>query len=181
MTDIEMLELKWHIPESLTPLLCYWSPSEDDPFENWAVCVQDRGRWYGYQPHWEAGRGYEVDPPDYFSRSLRCKATAIAESDFETDRSLSSRRLPQAPPLTPTIPLKVDGCQRILLKEAVSNGWLPISTAPKDGSEVDLWHPKFGRVTGSHWDSDLEIWAHLQDGAAPTHWMNVPENPDVGS
>lgn len=67
-----------------------------------------------------------------------------------------------------TVPLEVDGC---------ISGWRTIDTAPRDGTEVDLFHPDYGRITGSHWDPDLESWIILPANSFPTHWMPVPEGP----
>ena len=72
---------------------------------------------------------------------------------------------------------------------ATPSGWQDIATAPRDGTEVDVWCPsewpsnKGGyRVADSWWcrarmrwatygDGDIH-WAHL-----PTHWMPPPEPP----
>jgi len=58
--------------------------------------------------------------------------------------------------------------------------WQPIESAPKDGTEIDLWHPKLGRITGSHWDAYMERWTILCDPEGPTHFMLPPAPPEVG-
>lgn len=65
------------------------------------------------------------------------------------------------------------------LVAALSPQWQPIESAPKDGTEVDLWHPKLGRITGSNWDSYMERWTILCDSEGPTHFMLPPAQPEV--
>ena len=56
--------------------------------------------------------------------------------------------------------------------------WQPISTAPKDGTEVKL------RLHGSlraYWDDELNGWVlsrpfHMESFNNPRHWMPVPED-----
>jgi hypothetical protein len=61
--------------------------------------------------------------------------------------------------------------------------WQPIETAPKDGTEVDLWVPDDGRFTNC-WFMD-GIWLQTEDGntystgGAPTHWMPLPQPPQA--
>lgn len=59
--------------------------------------------------------------------------------------------------------------------------WQPIETAPKDGAEVDLWHPKLGRITGSNWDTYMERWTILCDSEGPTHFMLPPAAPEASA
>lgn len=86
--------------------------------------------------------------------------------------------------------------------QAMSQGWQPIETAPKDGTVIDLWHEEFGREADCYWglphhccgemgslcDSD---WHSLEPGwvgtfneimspaNAYTHWMPLPPAPDA--
>lgn len=78
--------------------------------------------------------------------------------------------------------------------------WQPIETAPKDGTEIDLWHEEFGRYSDCHWglpehccgeygrycDSDwhamkegwiMSILNELLDADSFTHWMPLPAPP----
>ena len=66
--------------------------------------------------------------------------------------------------------------------------WLPISTAPKDGTKVDLWVIFNGtgphRVTDAHWNDKLSDWQLGQYNASDymthpviTHWMPIPDAP----
>ncbi len=75
-------------------------------------------------------------------------------------------------------------------------GWNPIETAPKDGTEIDLWFidhngyryripdakwmpRKYDPHKGEHawhdWNPEFE-WDPLE-GGEPTHWMPPPEPP----
>lgn len=70
-------------------------------------------------------------------------------------------------------------------------GWLPITTAPKDGTVVDLWFAKAlrpHRKAGFFWCSDNRSWAEDGYQAAPwrdrpcvcgepTHWRLIPGPP----
>lgn len=62
---------------------------------------------------------------------------------------------------------------------ALAPQWQPIESAPKDGTEVDLWHPKLGRITGSNWDAYMERWTILCAPDGPTHFMLPPAPPEV--
>lgn len=70
--------------------------------------------------------------------------------------------------------------------------WLPIDSAPKDGTEIDVWvtnqHGMDGyRHTYVKWDSGawrfyshiLHRWmkVEVEFGAKVTHWMPLPEPP----
>jgi hypothetical protein len=66
--------------------------------------------------------------------------------------------------------------------------WQPIETAPKDGSEIDLWisdprYPDGYRIPecawmDGRWVSTLED-QRLESKQAPTHWMPLPEPPSA--
>jgi len=69
--------------------------------------------------------------------------------------------------------------------------WLPIESAPKDGTEVDLWvrseiDPRRGhhRICGYVWDSAYKCWRKKTDlhyinkpVGVVTHWMRTPSYP----
>lgn len=71
--------------------------------------------------------------------------------------------------------------------------WQPIATAPKDGTEIDLWAVrettgKARRYTDCCWGRrnfgsepfGEPVWLGLQDPYSvitPTHWMRRPEPP----
>ena len=64
--------------------------------------------------------------------------------------------------------------------------WLPIDTAPRDGSKIILWWAGASRIghyvnnsrTSVPWSGwrvpSMEFWPRSQD---PTHWMPMPEGP----
>lgn len=68
--------------------------------------------------------------------------------------------------------------------------WMDISTAPKDGTEIDLWCRNIShgsdatlRVPGMWWDSEIDRWVDWRDDMLeqkwrPTHWMPLPPPPD---
>ena len=61
--------------------------------------------------------------------------------------------------------------------------WQPIETAPKDGTRVLLFVPKYGAMSGHfpiYGTSTQEKWnlhSCLNKEAIPTHWMPLPEPP----
>lgn len=76
----------------------------------------------------------------------------------------------------------------------LGNGpWQPISTAPKDGTLIDVWlalpNPRYNRrLTDVVWAAKLKCWWRQQnevgegwrverDGAVITHWMRQPGRP----
>lgn len=62
--------------------------------------------------------------------------------------------------------------------------WLPISTAPKDTRIVDIWCPRYGRLT-NYWREDLGdgnvFYEPSKSGVTvvrdASHWMAIPEPP----
>jgi hypothetical protein len=73
--------------------------------------------------------------------------------------------------------------------------WQPIETAPKDGTEIDVWGPH-GRRCNAWWETALNApvgaaplpegggWVEDSDMGVtwvldpqPTHWMPIPEGP----
>lgn len=62
---------------------------------------------------------------------------------------------------------------------AVPQGWKPIESAPKDGSEILLMSQK-GRVANGCWMTANNrcgawLWAYIKQ--EPTHWMPLPQLP----
>lgn len=56
--------------------------------------------------------------------------------------------------------------------------WLPIETAPKDGTRILCAHPHFG-VRAMHFEQG-EWWlsgCSCSDDGPPTHWQPLPEPP----
>lgn len=64
--------------------------------------------------------------------------------------------------------------------------WRPIETSPKDGTEVLVYVPDFGRVTTAWYCEDTCLWpdgeAFTEGGepcnvGRPSHWMPLPAPP----
>lgn len=61
--------------------------------------------------------------------------------------------------------------------------WLPIETAPKDETRVDLWCGGMFRFANCVWSEEdncwEDDWGHLLKATtvAPTHWMPIPPAP----
>lgn len=72
----------------------------------------------------------------------------------------------------------------------MSEPWQPIETAPKDGSEIDLWCMDIVgegfRATNCSWNPTFGNWQHrdypiteafMTIGVYATHWMPIPPSP----
>jgi hypothetical protein len=63
--------------------------------------------------------------------------------------------------------------------------WQPISTAPKDGTRVDLWLSSSDgvdqwRETDCWWNADRKLWFNLRGRwDCATHWMPPPDPPSA--
>ena len=64
--------------------------------------------------------------------------------------------------------------------------WKDISTAPKDGTNIDVWCKEEGRITNAYWRNDrwthwsmngFEMMDHVKLDYAPSHWMHIPDDP----
>lgn len=61
-------------------------------------------------------------------------------------------------------------------------GWLPIETAPLDGSHIQLYRPKIQFVgyyagANSGWKINAPGWPSMWP--LPTHWAELRKNPNV--
>lgn len=70
------------------------------------------------------------------------------------------------------------------------NGWLPIETAPKDGTRFLTWDSHYGvRTARAHHRADHDDWLSYCDafggsskgGIRATHWMPLPTPPSKES
>lgn len=76
----------------------------------------------------------------------------------------------------------------------MSSDWQPIETAPRDGTEIDLWtrdEDGFpGRIPDGAWRTRDGLtgwyarsergWMRIEEFAyEPTHWMPLPAPPEV--
>jgi hypothetical protein len=53
--------------------------------------------------------------------------------------------------------------------------WQLIDTAPRDGTPIDLWHTKSGRLVDIWWDDGC--WISSEEDPFITHWMMAPLPP----
>ena len=71
--------------------------------------------------------------------------------------------------------------QPLTFTEIRTAGWLPIETAPKDGTDVLVY--SLGRVVSAYFSKSQDEWLeviHNYSFYAPTHWMPLPEPPKEG-
>jgi len=73
------------------------------------------------------------------------------------------------------------------------DGWLPIESAPKDGTVIDLWSDEYGRLTDCYWGSPMAYeggetgWVHAHSNEwaeSPdefVHWRPLPSAPSEGA
>lgn len=65
---------------------------------------------------------------------------------------------------------------------ALGQGWQDISSAPKDGTRIDVWVPGIiERSPNTFWNKREGVWEshtglYFTD-PAPTHWMPLPSPP----
>lgn len=55
---------------------------------------------------------------------------------------------------------------------------LPIESAPKDGTVIDVFSSKIGRITNAYWHDYDECWAddfQNYDVIYITHWLPIPQ------
>lgn len=57
--------------------------------------------------------------------------------------------------------------------------WLPIKTAPKDGTVIDLLHAKYGRMCDAWWDDG--VWSATGEATGFIGWMPIPDYPSPAS
>lgn len=86
-------------------------------------------------------------------------------------------------PHTPTAVFDGDG-RRIIDQWVAPEGWPPIETAPKDGSEILVWRPHENSDHPAHIGIDLwkmydskGVWWRSRPGQFPTHWRPLPTPP----
>ena len=75
---------------------------------------------------------------------------------------------------------KITGEAELAVMQLQRPGWQPIDTAPRDGTEILLWHPGQGKAL-AFWDSRQQ-WNY--DGNPfvwypPTHWHPLPPEPST--
>lgn len=99
---------------------------------------------------------------------LRC-AGEPPDPEFSADVAKLIAAVRSAPPLAESV-----------------EGWQPIETAPKDGTEILIWGIGLCCSSAVCWLSHDIDWWHVEDGkhgpwpirgASPTHWMPLPAPP----
>lgn len=180
-TNMNLHNIPWRPADeapAMVPLLCYWCPFPDaedveERPEYWGVgvCQRKNGvdHWFMYCPTWEGGLGNPYQgAPDFFAPLGRPDGNPKWKYVYSDAENGNYEPVAHLMGRGSTVHLIGDGC---------TSRWRTIDTAPRDGTEVDLFHPDYGRITGSHWDPDLESWIILPANSFPTHWMPVPEGP----
>ena len=77
-----------------------------------------------------------------------------------------------------------------ILERPVVVGWLPIESAPKDGTEVWTWNGEQGRmmwIDSTCDDEAYSLWVWSEELLSdidpepeqPTHWMPLPAEPET--
>jgi hypothetical protein len=63
----------------------------------------------------------------------------------------------------------------------VSDGWLHIATAPKDGTWIIIGHPEWRRSADGYWSDDFREWrtSGIPPSPQPTHWQPLPILPNT--
>lgn len=81
---------------------------------------------------------------------------------------------------------KIHQCSRCEVKDLKALlAWQPIETAPKDGTEMWAYSPKWGQYKTAWRPQDCKGWGCIDsccgyyEDLAPTHWMPLPEPPSA--
>lgn len=62
-------------------------------------------------------------------------------------------------------------------------GWMPIESAPKDGTKIDQWTAGGRRLTNVYWHVGTygSHWSDCYHRDPPTHWRYLPPPPKDGA
>jgi len=79
----------------------------------------------------------------------------------------------------------IQAAERALSSQPVADGWLPIETAPKDGTVIDIWckHVLHGEIRAPDAQFNGRGWLigdlaeMLNPDLIPTHWRPLPASP----
>lgn len=71
------------------------------------------------------------------------------------------------------------------LRNVLKAEWMPIDTAPRDGTDIIVYRPKFDgdyipRVGTDYWMTNgvlAPTWGKSRKDCEPTHWMPFPDPP----
>jgi hypothetical protein len=62
---------------------------------------------------------------------------------------------------------------------ADTRGWRTMETAPRDGTQVLVFGGHFRQPTIAPADGDWWRWGKTEGFTVPTHWMPLPDAPEV--
>jgi hypothetical protein len=65
-------------------------------------------------------------------------------------------------------------------RAALDAAWQPIGTAPRDGTDIIVYRPKFDgqyipEVGTDYWHERLNCWGKSRPDTLPTHWQPFPQ------
>lgn len=115
---------------------------------------------------------------DYIDDQIENLEEAIKQHDAEPVGEVSGNRVVWSTKVIPA-----DGSKLYLSAPSIPEGWQPIETAPKDGTEILLYCPHSEvKVTGGYFDGHAERNCWIAGGymwqlLPPTHWMPCPAAP----
>ncbi len=136
--------------------------------------------WYQCAPGEEAHEEENWDKVEDFINLVRPRVIRMLPSEYdqrsdETEKDCGTKAGNKPSPKLG--PVKVDG---ITVPLETQGQWLPIRTAPRDGTRILATSPGCG-VHVHYWNSTAkQFWIDFAEGAAwaPTVWMPLPTNPD---
>lgn len=119
-----------------------------------------------------------ADEPDLAGRAAVIQAI-IAERAQWKAKAESARLLNEVLARGPSVSAQYTGDaagRAIRTRDA----WQPIATAPKRGTIITSSLLENGQQVGlSYWLPESRMWAHWAEGYQPTHWMPLPEPPEI--
>ena len=73
----------------------------------------------------------------------------------------------------------IGGIRGHKIQEEILN-WMDISTAPKDGTQILLYHKNSNTIFAGRWNSKAWVIHPSNRTATPTHWTILPAPPFIG-
>lgn len=133
------------------------------------------------------------DPP-FLSIEWHCaraardaRRTALEEAAKVAEGSVLYSSTAAAPDPMPCTPAQIAAAIRALIDrepEPVVDGWRDIATAPKDGTSILVWADGYDRPEVVRWAVRRGVGGWLGGDNSifddtPTHWMPLPQPPEV--
>lgn len=110
---------------------------------------------------------YKPPPPTRYSTRVYGGLTDFVDLDFHT-------------------PADLQAAYDEGLADGLRGRWQPIETAPKDGTQIDLWSPEHGRLADYfrvNWAKGNIFYDPVHSGVTcvrdATHWMPPPAKPEA--